>query len=270
MSVSFSVNGPTHDRFPMTEVVSQTRHLPVSAIVVPFSLFSIAKTLPLFSTKTNQTNLLPFSQTCIPTDLSISVAVVLSHPHDVNPDRWSPQWNASNRMKLSIFPLPKSQSQFLKTLIGFRSNLFLLSLSYLPSNLSPTFDFLEDTNADLKVSSVSLKINSNALSGGFGALFAIVCLCAFLYRRNRQNELEIEDEVYDALDLPTEHSDAEEENSFDLENGNGEDLEDPFDSETLEFDGIPGGRHLRMHFDGEESFQSFQFSSPVMEHRRDG
>jgi hypothetical protein len=119
--------------------------------------------------------------------------------------------------------------------------------------------FLSDIDRDLKASVGSVKITSGAVGGvGFIALIGIVGLCCFLYRRRSgQNRSQFQPEVFDEFDLPTEQSEEEEfeeDNVFDLENAKGQASDDLLNSENLEPDCNPGGRDLRMQFDGDESF----------------
>jgi hypothetical protein len=257
-----SANTPTHGRLPMSEASLETKTFPVSPNVVQTSFLSwslwLSQTVSFLSIKGIRTAPWISSDKYLSTDLSISVALILTRPFDGNSGRVSHQWTVSNNINLSI--VDRFGFQSFRSSNGFHSNFFLISLSYFPSILLPTMNFLSDIDRDLKASLGSVKITSGSVGGGgFIALIAIVAFCCLLYRRRSgQNRPQSQPEVFHEFDLPIEHNEEEEsedENAFDLENG--KDSYDPFDSESLERDRNPGGRDLRMHFDGEESFASF-------------
>jgi hypothetical protein len=190
--------------------------------------------------------------------LSVSIAQTLSflsietRPLNGNSERVSHQWPLSNNIKRTI--IYRFESESFRTSNGFRTNLFLVSLSDFHSILLPTMKFLSDSDRDLKASVGSVKITSGEVGGGFIALIAIACVGCLLYRRRSgQNRPQPQPEVFDEFDLPFEHREEEEENPFDLEDE--KDSDDQFDSESFERN--PVGRDLGMHFDGEESFASF-------------
>jgi hypothetical protein len=206
--------------------------------------------------KAGETSLIGFSHKHPMTDINVSFAFTFTRPFCF---RGSLQWDSSNKMQSSA--ARPFQSQGLKISTAFRTNRFLFSLSYLPSILPQTIDFLFDIDEDLKASLESVKITSASVGGGaFIAIIAIVCLSLLFHRtrRKRQNGTQIERESFDEFDLPTEHSDEEpsdeEESFFDLENREKSDSDDPFESDSFVSDPIRGGDDLRVHFDGEESF----------------
>jgi hypothetical protein len=254
----------TQHRSPISEMIYQTSNLPYSKILCE-SRFVIAQTSPLVSMKRVETVPVLVSDSNIPSDRNVSPALSPSHPLNLNLQRCSPQWSSSRRIRFSVFAI---QSQALEITAAFLSNPLLTTHSDFASILFPTDGFFTLGNDNqLKVSTGSVNVPSVALSGGaLIALITIVSLC-FVLDRKRHNRPETEEEEQaEGFDLAIEHNEEEE---FDDEDENVFDLGDDRDhinsnalSESDSGSGtwvrgrIRGGNHLRMEFDGDESFSS--------------
>jgi hypothetical protein len=245
MWITVSANDLTQYSLGISEGVSHTKDLPPSASFIHCGLFSlsrsIAQTLWLFSANIDRTDLLI---------VNISNALAFSCPFNLNPEKWSPLWSLSKEIQTSI--IDSLQSQAVQMTKVFLSNDYPLSHSYGISRLWGTLNFLSELHDDEKASLASVKVTPGATSGGgLVALIAVSCIALVVYRKvNVEEAPEHESKSTEEFDLPTEHSDDEEESVFDFRNS-----EDRSNSDRLlDWERWKHCRARSEDFDGEESF----------------